>query len=83
MLCREIEEIDEREIFERDKWRCGLCGLKVDKRLYGADLMGPSLDHIEPISTGGAHTKRNVQLAHRICNSRKNNGPGGQLRLFG
>ena len=33
----------------------------------------PSIDHIIPISKGGQHTWDNVQLAHMICNSIKNN----------
>lgn len=31
-----------------------------------------TIDHIIPISAGGAHTVSNIALAHRGCNSRKN-----------
>lgn len=71
------------EIFERDGWRCGLCGHRVDRRLRFPDKMSASIDHIIPISQGGSHTRANCQCAHWLCNSRKTSGPGGQLRLFG
>jgi 5-methylcytosine-specific restriction endonuclease McrA len=71
------------EIFDRDRWRCGICGKKIDKRRSWPDPMCATLDHIIPLSEGGAHSRANTQAAHLICNSRKGNGPGGQLRLFG
>jgi 5-methylcytosine-specific restriction endonuclease McrA len=46
--------------------------------------MGPSLDHIVPVSLGGTHTWANVQLAHLRCNVSKGNRPANeQLRLVG
>jgi hypothetical protein len=83
-----VETINPKEIFERDGWRCQLCGKKVDKRLYktkgtAMHSSAPSLDHIIPISRGGEHTKANVQCACYLCNCRKGNKVIGQLRLFG
>lgn len=72
-----------REIHERDGWRCGLCSGPVNKRLKAPHPMRASVDHIVPLSKGGDHTRRNVQSSHWLCNSRKSNGAGGQLRLFG
>lgn len=77
------EQFTAAEIFERDCWRCGLCGKRVDKRLRRPHPMRASLDHITPLSDGGHHVRSNVQCSHWICNSRKSHGPGGQLRLFG
>lgn len=77
------ERFNASEIFERDGWRCGLCGRKVDRDLKAPHPMSASLDHIQPLSLGGLHTKANVQLAHLSCNSRKQARAGGQLRLFG
>lgn len=80
------ERFADAEIFERDGWRCGLCGRLVDKALKYPDLFSPSLDHVLPLSKGGQHTRANVQLAHLTCNIKKRdrvNGAGDQLRLIG
>lgn len=59
------------EIYERDGWICQLCGEQVDPNLAYPDAMSASLDHVVPLSRGGAHVRTNVQLAHLICNIRK------------
>ena len=68
-----VEKFLNVEVFERDDWLCGLCGEQVDKDLMWPDPMSASLDHIIPLSRGGEHTLDNVQLAHLVCNIRKNN----------
>jgi 5-methylcytosine-specific restriction endonuclease McrA len=83
-----IEMINPKDIFERDGWRCQLCGKKVDKRLYKTKGTrrypnAPSIDHIIPISKGGEHVRANVQCACYICNCKKGARELGQLRLFG
>jgi len=80
---RESETFAADEIFQRDRWICGLCGKKVRKDLRWPDKGSVSLDHIQPISQGGKHVRANVQCAHLGCNSRKGHGAGGQLRMFG
>jgi 5-methylcytosine-specific restriction endonuclease McrA len=60
------------EIYERDKWMCGLCGEPVNKELHHRDPMSPSLDHIIPLAKGGHHLRSNCQLAHLSCNKKKN-----------
>lgn len=64
----------------RDDQKCKLCGCIVDWNDYeiidGVVICGnnyPSIDHIVPISLGGMHSWKNVQLAHRGCNTRKSN----------
>ena len=82
----EYEPIQPRYIYERDNWTCHLCGERVHKShpKDGYDPLGPSLDHIIPMSKGGAHIKSNVALAHFICNSIKSDGAvGEQLLLVG
>jgi endogenous inhibitor of DNA gyrase (YacG/DUF329 family) len=83
-----VETINPKEIFERDGWRCQLCGKKLSKKLYKTKgtkrhANAPSLDHIIPLSRGGQHTKVNVQCACYLCNCKKGNSELGQLRLFG
>jgi 5-methylcytosine-specific restriction endonuclease McrA len=51
-------------IVRRDGWICAICGEFVQ---YD-DL---SIDHMVPISRGGRDDKKNLQVAHRRCNSRK------------
>ena len=69
-------------VFERDLWRCQLCGRSTPKRLRGTqEPSAPELDHIVPLSRGGGHVWENVQCACRECNSRKGAKPLGQQRL--
>ena len=82
----EHEEIAASEIYERDGWRCGICGKRVNKKLKYPDPLSSTLDHIIPLSLGGPHTKSNLQLAHYICNITKGNrnimpNDKGQLML--
>jgi len=54
---------------------CSICGEQCDlnDRSYSkyCGALYPSVDHIIPLSKGGTHTWDNVQIAHIICNSRK------------
>ena len=59
------------EIADRDGWTCGLCGEQVDRTLKWPHADSPSLDHVQPLSKGGAHDPDNVQLAHLRCNVAK------------
>jgi 5-methylcytosine-specific restriction endonuclease McrA len=58
-------------IAERDGFTCGICSNAVDMGTSWPDPMSPSLDHIVPLSKGGAHDPDNVQLAHLTCNVAK------------
>ena len=62
------ERFTNLQVFERDHWVCGICGGGVDSGLKYPDPMSPSLDHVVPISKGGAHSFSNVQCSHLICN---------------
>lgn len=65
------ERIVPLEVFERDGWLCGICSDVVDPERAYPDPLSPSLDHILPLSMGGAHSLANTQLAHLGCNVRK------------
>lgn len=79
-----VETVVVTRVFDRDGWRCQLCGVKTPKKLRGTnDDRAPELDHIVPLARGGEHSYRNTQCACRRCNGLKSAGPGGQLRLFG
>lgn len=62
------------DVFERDGWVCGLCSEPVDRGVSYPDPLSASLDHVVPLSRGGAHSFENVQLAHLVCNVRKGAG---------
>lgn len=75
-----------KRIFERDGFRCQLCGKRLDMKKVAPHPLSPTLDHIIPLSKGGAHEPANVQAAHFLCNARKSDGAspnGDQLRLIG
>lgn len=68
------------DVFERDKWRCHLCGCKTPKRLRGTmNDKAPELEHIIALSAGGTHTWGNVACSCRECNRRKGSVTIGQL----
>ncbi len=67
-------------VAKRDGMNCHLCGDATNTTDYevtadGTWLVGityPSLDHVLPLSKGGAHTLSNTKLAHFMCNWEKN-----------
>ena len=61
------------DIYNRDNWICQICKKPVDKKLSFPSPKAASLDHIVPLSRGGTHESRNVQLAHLSCNTSKGN----------
>lgn len=71
-----VEAVDPDVVFSRDKGICGICCKSVDVTSHW------EIDHIVPISKGGAHGYDNVQLAHRKCNRAKAARPQGQPTLF-
>jgi len=77
------DRIDPIKVFERDAWRCGICGLNTDKTKRGTwHPKAPELDHIVALANGGTHTWDNVQCSHRSCNGSKGATNYGQLSLF-
>jgi 5-methylcytosine-specific restriction endonuclease McrA len=59
-----VEPVYMSVVVKRDQGICGIC----KKRVMAAER---SIDHIIPLARGGLHRMSNVQLAHRVCNTRK------------
>lgn len=54
---------------------CWLCLRPVNKTLSGRHRLGPSVDHVMPLSRGGDPLDREgLRLAHTGCNSRRGDG---------
>lgn len=76
-----------RSIYERDGYKCQLCGGQVlskaayRKRDGKIHPRSPTIDHIVPMSKGGNHEPVNCQTACFSCNTKKGAAAGGQLRL--
>ena len=60
-------------LIERDGNLCRLCDTEIDLSLARNSRWGATIDHIIPLSKGGADELDNLQLAHWICNIKKGN----------
>jgi len=62
-------------IYERDQWTCQLCTMPVESTLPPEHPWAATLDHIECQSwvLVPDHSSANLRLAHRMCNSIRNN----------
>ena len=78
----EYESIDPIKVFDRDGWRCHICGTKLKRRDRGTlQDLAPELDHIVSLAEGGAHTWGNVACSCRKCNGTKGARSFGQMML--
>ena len=66
-----VEKVTYESVYQRDNGICQICGLPVHPTKGIDNNWDGTIDHIEPLSTGGKHSMANCQLAHRICNSLK------------
>lgn len=78
------ETINRRKVFERDGWRCQICGKATPPERQGKRYSNsPELDHRVPFALGGPHLYSNVQCACRACNGWKAGHTAvGQHALF-
>ena len=57
---------------------CGLCRQPIDMTLAYPHPYSVSVDHVQPVSRGGALTSpENLRCCHLICNKRRGNGDPG------
>lgn len=74
------EPVRIQSVYNRAHGICEICGLPVPLTVEPSNQWAATRDHKVPLSKGGLHRKDNVQLAHRICNSLKNDSfPGFRI----
>ena len=57
-----------RAIFERDGWKCRVCGVTVDDRLPRDDPRKATAMHIVAATNGGQWSDENIATGCRTCN---------------
>jgi len=67
-----VEDVDMARLWERDGGICGICLEPIDATIPWPHKLSKTLDHKIPLARGGEHSYANAQLAHAVCNSRKN-----------
>lgn len=76
------EVVDPLLIFERDGWKCRMCGKKTPLKYRGTIRQdAPELDHIISLALGGVHARTNLQCLCRKCNQEKGMRAQAQLLL--
>ena len=80
----DYEPVNKLKVFERDGWRCQVCGVSTPQSRQGTrHPNAPELDHRVALAAGGAHSYDNTQCACRQCNSDKGaHTTVGQLPMF-
>lgn len=78
------ESVNIYDLIKRDGLTCAICGLPCvypDEAERPVDQLRATVDHVTPLfsENGGSHTWDNVQVAHMLCNSNKNNMRNGKL----
>ena len=68
-----VEPIVNERVFDRDGWVCGICAEPVHPDEKWPHPRSASLDHIVPLSLGGAHVYENVRLTCLRCNVARGN----------
>jgi 5-methylcytosine-specific restriction endonuclease McrA len=62
------ERVDPRVVYARDDWTCHVCGEPIDMDAPARTPRSATIDHVVPLSKGGAHSMENVRPAHFLCN---------------
>lgn len=70
-----------QRVLNEEEDRCGECLRTVDKTLKSPHPSSPEVDHIIPLSRGGApYDRSNLQLVHKWCNQKKGNRIGRRAK---
>lgn len=76
--------VTDEQIFERDRWRCGICGQRIGKSFKAPHPRSKSIDHVVPLIEGGDDTAANKRASHLLCNTaRRDRGGNEQLAMIG
>lgn len=61
-------------VYKKSNGACAGCGLATPLNLRGtSNLLAPEVDHILPVTCGGAHIEENLQILCKGCNVKKGN----------
>ena len=76
-------KVTRRAVFERDRFKCYLCRVKVSEELPARHDRKATLDHVVPLEKKGPHDWHNVACCCRKCNvAKRNNWDGRQVLDF-
>lgn len=77
-----VADVYRKTVYERDGWRCHLCGKPVERSAAVPHPKAPTIDHLIPLAAGGTHEPLNCRTAHFLCNSLKGDRGGGEQLLL-
>ena len=75
------ENVRATDVYERDGWRCQICGCELLRRWERGNPRSRTIDHIIPLSAGPGspgHVISNLQAACWLCNVNKGNSVAAQ-----
>jgi 5-methylcytosine-specific restriction endonuclease McrA len=68
LASRPIDSVTPRDVFERDIWRCYICGISVSEDVSRFAPTRAEIDHVVSVARGGAHVMENLRCCCRRCN---------------
>lgn len=77
-----VANVSPQKVFERDGWKCHLCGKAINRKAVVPHPKAPTIDHVIPLASGGTHEPLNCRAAHFLCNSIKGDRGGGEQLLL-